>query len=299
MKKIIILENNKGRLANQLWQYSNIYAYALEKNLILKNYAFFQYKKYFQNNNDLSVKIKSSPQSKKIIKLKKNIYSILPKIIKIIFKNQVVFSNKQFYLPPSKNYNILQQSILQNIENSKNPHFFCDWRFNNPTGLIKYHSKIVKKFTPMPIINKEIQGFISQLRKQYKILIGVHIRQEDYVTWNNGIYFFTCQEVRKILNSFLAKQLNQNDIMFVICSDGKIEDSAFKGLNYTKGLNEEILDLYTLAKTDLIIGSISTYGQWASYYGLINHINFSKEKINWHDCYKYQPQNNPWLNTNI
>src|SRR3989344_2287792 len=40
-KRIIILDHNRGRLANQLWNFMSIYAYCLEKGYALENYSFF------------------------------------------------------------------------------------------------------------------------------------------------------------------------------------------------------------------------------------------------------------------
>ena len=46
-KKVIILQHNGGRLANQLWPFVSIYAYCLENNFELDNYCFFEYTRYF------------------------------------------------------------------------------------------------------------------------------------------------------------------------------------------------------------------------------------------------------------
>jgi YHS domain-containing protein len=296
MKKIVILENNGGRLANQLWQYANLYAYALEKDFLLKNYAFFRYAKYFAEGASAQERLTTINRTERIIPWKKIIYLIMAAAGKLIYGRRVITSAEAFYLPPSLNTNPQQQAILGRLENAKKTYYFCNWGFRNPAGLLKYHAAIVKQFQPLDIFNRAIQEFISGLRKKYKILVGVHIRQEDYLTWNGGIYYFSCSEVRRILDSFLAAQPRPQDIIFIICSDGKIEADAFTGLTYVTGLNQDILDLYTLAATDLLISSTSTYGQWAAYYGQINNINFQKKDIDWQNCFVYQASNNPWLN---
>jgi hypothetical protein len=66
-----------------------------------------------------------------------------------------------------------------------------------------------------------------------------------------------------------------------LCSDEAIEQDKFVGLNFVLGPGSEITDLYMLAETDMIIGSNSTYGTWAAYYGQIPFYCFSAEKINW------------------
>ena len=51
-KKIIILWHNGGRLANQLWLYISVYAYALEKKYDLENHTFFEYSEYKDSTCD-------------------------------------------------------------------------------------------------------------------------------------------------------------------------------------------------------------------------------------------------------
>src|SRR5574340_526990 len=46
-KNIIILWHNGGELANQLWLFISVYAYALEEGCALENFSFFEYSRYF------------------------------------------------------------------------------------------------------------------------------------------------------------------------------------------------------------------------------------------------------------
>ena len=47
MKKIVIIRSAGNELANQLWNYASVYAYALERKVSLENPAFFEYGEYF------------------------------------------------------------------------------------------------------------------------------------------------------------------------------------------------------------------------------------------------------------
>ena len=70
-------------------------------------------------------------------------------------------------------------------------------------------------------------------------------------------------------------------LLFIICSDGPIDEAVFHDLPYVKGLGTEIEDLFTLAATDVIIGAHSTYGTLAAYFGNIPFYTFSREHMNW------------------
>jgi hypothetical protein len=79
----------------------------------------------------------------------------------------------------------------------------------------------------------------------------------------------------------LNNHKEKKSIVFVICSDGEVDENEFLGLNYIKGPGTEVEDLYCLAGMDTIIGSNSTFGSWAAYYGNIPLFHFSHGKIDW------------------
>ena len=66
-----------------------------------------------------------------------------------------------------------------------------------------------------------------------------------------------------------------------MASDGPIEDGIFSGLNYIASKNNAVTDLFLLASTDTIIGSNSTFGAFASYYGNIPFIVMQKDSVDW------------------
>jgi hypothetical protein len=281
MNKIVILHGNGGRLANQLWLYTSVYTYCLEKKYDCENPSFFQYSHYFNTPVSPSVfsiffnnaRIRRSEPAKKL-------YSRYVRLKKIFYKNNIVEAkDNEFILPPDKSDNVQQKNILQRIEKSENKTFyFCGWLFRNPKSWEKYHEEVKEYFKPKQEYQDKIDAFIGKLRDNGKRLVGVHIRHGDYKTWNDGKFFYSFEEVRDILESYLEKQENSGKVIFVLCSDEKINDAVFAGLPYVKGLGSEIEDLFTLAATDVIIGTNSTFGPWAAYYGNIPYIYFPEKK---------------------
>jgi len=202
-----------------------------------------------------------------------------------MFKKQVIFADTAypFYLPPSENHNQEQIRKIDFIENGPYKTLYTHgWLFRNPVGIEKYRRQIKEYFGPKKSLAAKIDSFLSPLRKQFRHVVGVHIRQADYQKFADGQYFFTQKEVRNILDGYLRfSQKNASDTMFVICSDGAIERPVFDGLNIALPEGNGVEDLFTLAKTDVIIGSNSTYGAFASYYGNIPFIVFERDNIEW------------------
>ncbi len=105
-KKIIILDHiGGGRLGNQLWNYMSWYAYALEKNVDLENYAFFDYIKFFNIPAPKNIFINLAFFILNRIKAYRDLrlYDNFIAYIHHNFKAQVIEDDRinPFYLPPS------------------------------------------------------------------------------------------------------------------------------------------------------------------------------------------------------
>ncbi|OGH88663.1 MAG: hypothetical protein A3J93_01035 [Candidatus Magasanikbacteria bacterium RIFOXYC2_FULL_42_28] len=286
MKKIIILQNNGGRLANQLWNFASIYGYCLSRGYECENYSFFRYAEYFDFK--ISNKFVNFLFFKLLkvfgVKFTKALYFIYSTIVKLLNPALVVRAeSEEFLLPPSVIVATTHATTIKKIDAAQGGHFyFCGWLFRNPVALTKYRQQIILAFSPREKYKNRVDDFLKNLRSEYKNIVGVHIRQGDYQSWLGGQYYFTSQEVRVILDDYLRNsKYFSAETCFVLCSDGAIDKTQFNGLNYRLGPGTEIEDLYALAGSNLIIGSNSTFGGWAAYYGNIPMITFSRNKINW------------------
>jgi len=274
-KKIIILWHNGGRLANQLWLYINLYAYCLEKNLVLKNPSFFEYSRYFNiKNTNRVLSIINIIIPTKILRL---IYKLFIRIIILINQKKLIRTKDLIELPPiATNY----PEIFKKLETGQIDKLYTHgWLFRSPIGIEKYHSEICQYFAPKKRYLNKIEKFLSPIRLQSKKIIGVHVRQGDYKKINDATFtYYNETEVNSRLLKYLEiNQENKNDICFVIVSDGKINLNLFdSSLNIKHYRGNLISDLFLLTKTDLIICSNSSFSLFAAYYGQIKAILFSE-----------------------
>lgn len=165
--------------------------------------------------------------------------------------------------------------------------YFNGWLFRNPAGILKYQKEISVFFTPKKRFEVKVNDYINDLRKKYKHIVGVHVRLGDVVNafMNNDRIAYSEVEVVNILNEYLHySKLSSQETCFVICSDGKIDESFFKGLHIKITKNNPIEDLRLLSKTDTIIGADSSFAVMASLLGDVTFIVF-KRGIDW-DYYK-------------
>lgn len=295
MKKAVIIGVTGNELANQLWNYASIYAYTLEHKIELSNPSFFEYGEYFNMPAAPNILFKLffflpfSNYTKRKTSIKRKIwrkfYKWYSSVVLMLAGNNVAYADekkpKAHYLPPSS-------PVSDSVADMKkgNTIYFNGWLFRNPKGLEKYRNEIIKYFSPRKDIGEDVAENIKNLRKKYSGLIGVHIRQGDYRTWRDGKYFMEHGRVREILGEYLKiKGKDEGEVCFVITSDGKINSEVFKGLNVFISRGNAVQDLFLLSKTDTIIGSNSTFGAFASYYGNIPFIVMENGNMDW-DYYK-------------
>jgi hypothetical protein len=289
-KKVIILQHGGGELANQLWNFVSIYAYCLEKKFNCQNYSFFEYGDYFdiplENNiiNFIFFKpFKNHHKRRNNFKNKfwRFIYKIYEKTTAVFLKKRIISSvnskREIFYLPPTK-----EIKKLSNLEKDEKPIYFIGWLFRNPEGLKRFRKEIIKYFRPKNKYIIQPEAEVKKLRKKYKNVIGVHIRQGDYKTFKGGKYFIPQNRVIKILKEYLSKNKKKSkETIFMITSDGKIDEKIFSNINFKINHKSPIEDLYLLSLCDTVIGSDSSFGNFAAFYGNKPHIIMKNNYMDW------------------
>jgi hypothetical protein len=288
-KKLVILKHGGGELANQLWNYLSISAYGLERDVEVRNPSFYEYHSSFNligKENFLTKTLSSffdgyrGRRGSIRKKFWRYTYSIYSKIIEVAKKDEIVSSentnNEVFYLPPTAPCpSLAEKESFKRL-------CFTGWLFRNPIGLSRYRDALVRMFTPHGDILKRASDIVSPLREKSEHVIGVHIRQGDYKTFKGGTYWIDQSRMREIMDEYmLKKQIDPDTVSFVLTSDGSIDKKVFDGLSITVSRENAVTDLYLLSKTDTIIGSDSSFGHFASWYGNIPHIVATKSPIDW------------------
>jgi hypothetical protein len=292
----IILQHNGGQLANQLWNFASLYAYCLEKGYECRNYSFFEYGYYFRNiklgNFSLDLLffktfpiVNSIFPFKVVRKIARFFYGFYIKLIKIFHGDGILYygddNQSPYYLPPTK----ASEGKLEALEkeNKSKEIYFYGWLFRNPIGLEKYREQITKYFEPKENYLRVAREQIEKIRSEYDTIIGVHIRKRDYKNWQGGKYFVGEKRFREIIDEYLLKfSIDSARTAFIFFSDESVDLSAFGGLHTFLPKNPHAIgDLYELSMCDVILGTDSTFGAFASYYGNIPFIVASNGEISW------------------
>ena len=160
----------------------------------------------------------------------------------------------------------LNQGLFSDAINSGKLVLTMGWKFSDHEGMRRYREEIARYFTPILSVRKPAEEVIARARKMGDLLIGVHVRQDDYRRWKNGIHFYETERYAQWMREMLEGNPGKNPV-FLICASNSVDDSLFAGLPVIKGPGFPAGDLHALSLCDRIIGPPSTFSSWASYHG--------------------------------
>jgi hypothetical protein len=264
----------------------SISAYGLEIQTPVENPSFFEYHSFFNflPNESLVTKWFSAffrtprRRAHPINKTGRFKYSVIAKTKVWVHSPCVASSenleNKARYLPPS--------GPVPDRFGNCDTLYFTGWLFRNPLGIKKWRQELVEKFTPRKEVMARVSEIIFPLRAKYKKIIGIHIRQADYKVFKDGKFLISQERIREIVSEYAKENIiDATDTVFLITSDGPIDESLYKNLNIYISKENSVVDLFLLSKADVILGSDSSFGAFASWYGNIPHIIFKNEVMDW------------------
>jgi hypothetical protein len=265
---MIIITTKFGQLANRLFLFAHFIAFAAEHNLTVINPAFDEYAQFFEFTctDPLCQYPATGSKSFSHPNLRKAIYEAFRAIGLAV--HTVKISNPIFgtiRLPEDQECNLSSPEFLDFVAQKKIV-LARGWLFRDPVNWHKHADKIRHYFNPIETHRSQIQALIARVRLPDQVLVGVHIRQGDYAEFMDGKYFYTVAQYTQVMEKVKALFLDQ-EVAFLICSNvpQKLED--FSSFNVTFATHHLVEDLYALAKCDYLIGTLSTYTLWASFYG--------------------------------
>lgn len=169
--------------------------------------------------------------------------------------------------PENQEYDLSSPEFLE-LVTQKKVLLVKGWLFRDNANLIKHGDKIRDYFTPIASHRSPVNSLICTARQSCQVLIGIHIRQGDYADFMGGKYFYTVAQYIQLMEKVEALFPNQQ-VAFLICSNVQQNPEDFSSFNVTFATHHLVEDLYSLAQCDYMMGTVSTYTLWASFYGKV------------------------------
>lgn len=235
--------DSPGQTCNRFWSYLDTIGYAIKNN-----------KKVYIASWDPSIKYYDN--------LRKSKYTSFPLYSQ--FGIQLLGEKK--YLRLAKK--LATNKISRKIYHILNIEMINGWEYRASYKYFPFEEEKIKKiYRPNLNICKDVESIFSDYKKDGYFIIGVHIRRGDYKEWENGKYYFELNEYA-LQMAELLKIYPEKKVIFFISTNESDLGNYFEDINTFKIENATVAhDLYALSMCDRIIGPLSTFSRWASFYG--------------------------------
>lgn len=275
---MLVIARKYGQLGNRLILYSHLIAAARENQVSLSNACFAEYAEYFVGTcDDLWCRYPKKTGTKAPSQLTRNLiakgvsrsaralaeinrflarFGIVPSIAKVV---QLHGASQSIDLDSAEVREELQRFRFWIAQG---------WLFRSDKLIEKHQAAIREHFRLTPTHAEVVSKKIARLRQENDLVVGIHIRAGDYATWDNGKYFYSPADYAKVMRA-IAEQVPNRRVTFLVCSNSKLSQTDFIGVNVCFGPGHLVQDMYLLAETDLIVGPPSTFSAWASFYGVV------------------------------
>jgi len=271
---MVIILTPQGQLANRLIHTGHFIANAIYYNYPLYHLSFKDYYPFFNEQ----LKLSSTKKYIRFVNINNKIIKWIIKLFIKMIRKVCTYNNGNFlfffyiYIPGGSWRNQISYDLTSAsfIKKTKKITFVDGWEFHNELLFKKYRDKIIDIFKPNKRFRDEADNIIARFRENYTMLVGVHIRRGDYIHFDNGAYYYDDSLYQERMQQ--VKQFNSmadENILFVICSNEKMDKDSFGSLNTDCSERHFMLDLLILSACDLIMGPPSTFSMWASYYGAV------------------------------
>jgi len=275
--KLLIVALRCGRLGNRLALFANLIAFAEEYGHRVINVTFHSYAAMFEaTRRDVFCRYPaaSGPSWLDVIPgvggaiRKTRVFYHIVRGISALNEKLPVFGEKAVTLREGRAQLIilLESPEMQARIAEARVVFVHGFIFRAPAAMQKHAEKIRAYFRPIEAYEQASSQAVAPLRQEGEVVVGVHIRHADQRTWQGGKYFFEATRYARWMNE-LAEQFPGKKVSFLVCSDEPRQRDEFPGLSVGFGPVAALGDMYALAKCDYIVGAVSSYSQWASFYG--------------------------------
>ncbi len=258
---MIIAYGTPGQLGNQLWAYSNLIAVAKEYNVSV---IIILQQNYYKLLDADALQV---AKRNRVYVLDSDSYKgrLIRKFGGVFLKNKIrLFAN---ILPVS----IVAEgsiAIQKKIEQSRNRLYIVNaWEQRiHTSSFLKENDFIRSVILPEAESRKKAAERIELLRQKFDVVVALHIRRGDYKTFLEGKYYFEDDvylHKMEQLNHLLAPV----KVVFAIFSNEKIDINNFTTINASfNNDNTPIGDMWGISLCDFIIGPLSTFSMWASFW---------------------------------
>jgi hypothetical protein len=260
---MLIINDKPGQLGNQLWSYAPFIAFCLKNKVTFLTLYFEDNYHLFENLNRFdNIRFGLARKGQIDIYFRKILLRGIRTIPESILKSLKIFASRDHW----KNESWDEPTLLNNSN-----FVFLGAATHRKTNLYleEFHENLRLIFQPKATHRMKVEQMFNTARRNFDIIVGVHIRRGDYQEFLGGIYYFGDDTYNNyILQIANDTSLSGKKIGFLLCSNDSLDIGTFAPHGvFQIDSSTGIEDLYGLSLCDFIFGPPSTFSMWASYYG--------------------------------
>ena len=275
--KLLVPSLRCGRLGNRLILFANVIAFAAEYGHRVVNVTFHTYAHLFETTRrDIYCRYPIArrqsvwdrvPGAARAIRRSRMFYHVV-RAIGVLNERHPIFGNKVVTLREQAGFSteLLEGPNIQARIREAKLVFVYGWHFRAPECVARHADEIRSYFRPVEAYERASEQELAPLRQKADIVVGVHLRLGDYRQWKGGKYCFPTSRYAAWMQE-AVEQFPGRKVSFLVCSNEVRTAQEFPGLTVGFGPGSPLGDLSALAKCDYIFGPLSTFSQWASFYG--------------------------------
>jgi Glycosyl transferase family 11 len=266
----LIVASKCGQLGNRLVLGGHLVALAAEHGFRVLNIAFADYAQYFMGTESSACctfperqRRLSIPQAREYAFRVSNVTARALRRLHV--DNRITRTFVSWPYNAAEDLDLSQPDHLDKIH-ATSVCFLLGWQFRNYELFHKHADAIRHYFRPVESIQANVEKKIAAARARGECVVGVHIRQGDYATYQNGEFFRPTETYAAVMRR-LVELLRPRQPCFVITSHVPQDPRHFEGLNWMLADGNLVEDMYLLAQCDLVLAVPSTFSRWACFYG--------------------------------
>jgi len=146
----------------------------------------------------------------------------------------------------------------------------------------KHRERICKILDFRSSLKSPVDSLFKEARSKYSLILGVHIRQNDFKDFYQGKYFVSSEHFLRLVDQFKNLK-SEKSVGVLICSDSFqiLKDIEYQNPDYIFPKGSVAGDMYSLSNCDYIIGpKATTMSAWAAFYGNVPILQVDSSTLN-------------------
>ena len=238
----MIFVTDKGRMANNIYQYAQVYAWGREHGRSTMSMRFaYKYPDF--------------------------------RIAHTRYHNLLMYligkTAARLHLIPTVDFSDGQTDAKMAVIARHRHVMVSGWGIRFEVLVIKYKQELVRLFDFLPAVHEQV-GRVLQASPADTLKLGVHVRRGDYKTLQGGRFYFDDTQYADAISRFAALHPGRKIDVYICTNDPQIDQDYYRQrldacrVFFPSGTPAE--DLCLLSECDYLIGALSSFTLIASMY---------------------------------